>query len=124
MAVPRRRPLPPRDEPNVTGWLGLAALVIGLGVAILAVLYAGQLEKRLRQQMAHDEALARDLQALSGKLVTVQELVSLGQGVSLVPQMARQMDNSPTRRYRSLAGEKPTRTIALVCRAMTVTPVG
>lgn len=48
------------------------------------------------------------------QLITVQELVSLGQGVSLVPQMARVMDQSPTRCYRSLSGEQPVRTIALV----------
>ncbi len=52
--------------------LGLA-LVIGIAVAILAVVYAGRLEQRLRHQMARDEELARDLQALSAKLVTVQE---------------------------------------------------
>lgn len=48
------------------------------------------------------------------QLVTVQELVALGQGVSLVPRMAQQLDRSPARRYRSLSGDKPTRTIGLV----------
>ena len=48
------------------------------------------------------------------QLATLQELVALGQGVSLIPAMARKLDSSPTRIYRSLAGEKPTRTIALV----------
>ncbi len=52
--------------------LGLA-LVIGLAVAVLAVAYAGRLETRLRHQMSLDEELARDLQDLSAKLVTVQE---------------------------------------------------
>lgn len=47
------------------------------------------------------------------QLMTVQELVALGQGVSLVPEMARRLDTSPSRSYRSLSGEKPTRTIAL-----------
>jgi signal transduction histidine kinase len=52
--------------------LGLA-LAIGVTVAVLAVMYAGRLERRLRQQMARDEALAHDLQQLSAKLVSVQE---------------------------------------------------
>ena len=52
--------------------LGLA-LAIGISVAILAVAYAGRLERRLRQQMAKDVELAHDLQELSAKLVSVQE---------------------------------------------------
>jgi signal transduction histidine kinase len=52
--------------------LGLA-LAIGIAVAVLAVVYAGQLERRLRQQMARDLELAHDLQELSAKLVTAQE---------------------------------------------------
>lgn len=52
--------------------LGLA-LAIGVAVAILAIVYAGRLEKRLRQQMAHDVEVAHELQELSAKLVSVQE---------------------------------------------------
>jgi signal transduction histidine kinase len=52
--------------------LGLA-LAIGVGVAILAIMYAGRLERRLRQQMARVVELAHDLQELSAKLVTAQE---------------------------------------------------
>lgn len=48
------------------------------------------------------------------QLATLQELVALGQGISLIPQMARDLDVNPTRVYRSLSGEKPTRTIAMV----------
>ena len=49
----------------------------------------------------------------TNQLATVLELVALGHGVSLIPQMARAVDTSDQREYRSLAGEKPTRTIAL-----------
>ncbi|MCO6456443.1 MAG: LysR family transcriptional regulator [Pirellulaceae bacterium] len=49
----------------------------------------------------------------TSQLATVQELVSLGHGVSLIPAMARQLDPSERRVYRSLAGLKPTRTIAV-----------
>jgi signal transduction histidine kinase len=52
--------------------LGLA-LAIGVAVAVLAVIYAGRLEQRLREQMARDVELAHDLQELSAKLVTAQE---------------------------------------------------
>ncbi len=50
----------------------------------------------------------------TSQLAMVQELVSLGHGVSLIPAMARLRDNSPTRVYRSITGEKPTRTIVLI----------
>ena len=52
--------------------LGLA-LGVGIAIAMLAIVYAGRLEGRLRQQMARDVELAHDLQELSAKLVTVQE---------------------------------------------------
>ena len=52
--------------------LGLS-FVVGVAVAIMAAAYATRLERRLRQQMARDTELARDLQDLSARLVTVQE---------------------------------------------------
>ena len=48
------------------------------------------------------------------QLATIQELVSLGQGISLIPAMARALDTDPRRVYRSLAGDRPMRTIGLV----------
>lgn len=50
----------------------------------------------------------------ANQLATIQELVALGQGVSLIPAMASRADADPRRRYRSLAGERPHRTIGLV----------
>jgi LysR family hydrogen peroxide-inducible transcriptional activator len=50
----------------------------------------------------------------TSQLATVQELVSLGHGVSLIPRMAVQLDHSPRRVYRRLAGQAPTRAVALV----------
>lgn len=47
------------------------------------------------------------------QLATVLELVRLGQGISLMPAMAARTDAHPDRVYRSIAGEKPTRTIAV-----------
>lgn len=50
----------------------------------------------------------------TSQLATVQELVALDHGVSLVPEMARRLDASDRRVYCSFAGEKPFRTVALM----------
>lgn len=50
----------------------------------------------------------------TSQLATVQELVSLDHGVSIVPQMARRIDLSNQRIYRSFTGDIPTRTVALM----------
>ena len=50
----------------------------------------------------------------TSQLATVQELVSLGHGISLVPAMARRLDQTNRRVYREFTGEKPTRTIAMM----------
>jgi len=47
------------------------------------------------------------------QLSTVQELVALDHGISLIPEMARRVDSSDRRVYRSLSGKRPTRTIAV-----------
>lgn len=58
-----------RDLWHVLGF----GLAIGVAIAMLAIAHAGRLERRLRQQMSKDVALAHDLQELSAKLVTAQE---------------------------------------------------
>ena len=50
----------------------------------------------------------------TSQLTMVQELVSLSHGVSMIPKMARSVDQSKRRIYRSISGEKPRRTIAMV----------
>lgn len=50
----------------------------------------------------------------TSQLATVQELVALGHGVSIVPAMARRLDLSDRRVYRSFSGDKPARTVALM----------
>jgi signal transduction histidine kinase len=52
--------------------LGLA-LAASLGIALLATLYAGRLEGRIRRQRLQDARNARELQHLSAKLITAQE---------------------------------------------------
>lgn len=53
----------------------------------------------------------------TSQLATVQELVALDHGVSIVPEMARRLDVSERRVYRSFAGEKPERTVAVMWNA-------
>ncbi len=50
----------------------------------------------------------------TNQLTTIQELVALQHGISIIPAMAQQLDKSRQRIYRPFAGEKPTRTIALL----------
>ena len=50
----------------------------------------------------------------SSQLLTVQELVRLGQGISLIPAMAAMLDHDGRILYRPLSGTKPTRTLAMV----------
>ena len=49
----------------------------------------------------------------TSQLATVQELVALGHGISMVPAMARNVDASKRRVYRSISGTRPTRRVAL-----------
>jgi LysR family transcriptional regulator, hydrogen peroxide-inducible genes activator len=50
----------------------------------------------------------------TSQLATVQELVALNHGISMVPKMAQRLDTSKRRVYRSFTGSKPTRTIAML----------
>lgn len=50
----------------------------------------------------------------TSQLAMVQELVSLSHGVSMIPAMARKVDQSDRRVYRSISGKKPTRKVAVV----------
>jgi len=55
-------------------WLRIGMALAGtLGIAFLAVLYAGRLEDRLRQERDKDAQHTRDLQRLSARLVAAQE---------------------------------------------------
>ncbi len=49
----------------------------------------------------------------TSQLAMVLELVSLGHGISLIPAMARDCDHNKRRHYRSFAGLKPKRSIAV-----------
>jgi LysR family hydrogen peroxide-inducible transcriptional activator len=51
--------------------------------------------------------------ARTHQLATVQELVGLGHGISLIPTMAAKQDRHPDRVYRNIQGNAPSRTIAM-----------
>jgi LysR family hydrogen peroxide-inducible transcriptional activator len=71
----------------------------------------------LGEQMAsfcRQNGFQPSMRCRSAQLLTVQELVALGQGISLMPAMARKLDRSPRRVYRSLAAPRPTRTLAMI----------
>lgn len=53
----------------------------------------------------------------TSQITTVQELVALNHGVSILPEMARRIDGSGRRIYRSFSGEKPMRTVAMMWNA-------
>lgn len=55
-------------------WLRLGfALAGSLGIALIAAIYAGRLEDRIRRQSERDVQNARDLQRLSAQLIRAQE---------------------------------------------------
>jgi LysR family hydrogen peroxide-inducible transcriptional activator len=58
----------------------------------------------------------------STQLLTVQELVALGHGVSLIPVMASLKDRGRRCKYRSLAGPRPKRTITAIWRRRPAQP--
>jgi DNA-binding transcriptional LysR family regulator len=58
--------------------------------------------------------VASGLTCRSAQLMTVQELVAMEQGISLVPEMASKGDRSKLVRYRSISGVKPERTLAMI----------
>ncbi len=62
-----------------------------------------------RQNMMQPVAVER-----TSQLMMVQELVALGHGVSMIPEMAKRLDRTKRRVYRSLHGIVPTRTVAAV----------
>lgn len=62
-----------------------------------------------RQKAIHPVSIER-----TSQLMSVQELVALNHGVSLIPAMARAVDVSDRRVYRSLGDPKPTRQIVMV----------
>lgn len=49
----------------------------------------------------------------TSQIASIQELVALDHGVSLIPAMARDRDTDPARAYRSIAPPRPARTVVM-----------
>jgi len=62
----------------------------------------------------HQKALFPVSVERTTQIAMIQELVSLNHGISLIPAMASDLDQSTNRVYRSFSTNKPTRTIVLV----------
>jgi LysR family hydrogen peroxide-inducible transcriptional activator len=62
----------------------------------------------------NEESCSPFMVCRSAQLLTVQELVSVGHGVSLLPAMACASDRHSQRVYRRLSGTAPTRTLAMI----------
>jgi LysR family hydrogen peroxide-inducible transcriptional activator len=52
----------------------------------------------------------------SDQITTVQSMIAMNQGVSLLPEMARRADHDKRRVYRPLADHKPQRTVGVIWR--------
>jgi LysR family hydrogen peroxide-inducible transcriptional activator len=67
-------------------------------------------------QLCNDRNCAPAVSCRAAQLLTIQELVALGQGVSLVPEMAAQRDRDRRRVYRQLDGPPIEREIGMMWR--------
>ena len=67
-------------------------------------------------QLCADRNCAPAVSCRTAQLLTVQELVALGQGVSLVPEMAASRDRDKRRVYRTLDGPPVEREIGMIWR--------
>lgn len=70
---------------------------------------SGQIVSMCHRKSFHPVSVERTTQ-----LAMVQELVSLGHGISIIPSMACILDHAEDRRYRRLTQPRPTREIAWV----------
>lgn len=67
-------------------------------------------------QLCADRNCAPAVSCRTAQLLTVQEFVALGQGVSLVPEMAASRDRDKRRVYRAIAGPPIEREIGIIWR--------
>ncbi len=102
LVLPTDHPLSSRSEVPIDAVRGEPFVLLGEGHCL-----SDQIRNFCQQR-----ALQPIVTGRTGQLATVQELVALGHGVSFVPEMARRLDSSPHRVYRTIAGSPPSRTIA------------
>lgn len=107
LVVPPGHPLAEAEE--VT-----AGVVVGYPFVMLneAHCLSESIASFCRRQLVQPVAVER-----TSQLTTVQELVALDHGVSMVPAMAREVDRTERRIYRSFSGDRPSRTVAVMWNA-------
>jgi LysR family hydrogen peroxide-inducible transcriptional activator len=102
LVLPPDHPLAARKKVRIEEIASLPFVMLGEAHCL-----TGQIRSFCRQRSFHPLAIEQ-----ASQLTTVQELVSLGHGVSLVPDMAKQIDTSQRRVYRQISDPKPQRKIA------------
>lgn len=104
----------PVDHPLATAATITAAIMDGYPFVMLneAHCLSENIASFCRSQSVQPVTVER-----TSQLATVQELVALDHGVSIVPEMARRVDHSDQRIYRSFDGDKPERTVAMMWNA-------
>ncbi len=104
VALPVRHPLTRKRRLTVSDLQGQPFILIGemhcLGRQIVS--------------FCSQESCSPFMVCRTAQLLTVQELVALGHGISLLPAMACKQDRNRRRVYRRLADVKLTRTLALI----------
>jgi LysR family hydrogen peroxide-inducible transcriptional activator len=104
LALPRKHPLAKKRRVTMEDVNGQAFVLLSdvhcLGQQILS--------------FCNQESCRPFIVCRSAQLLTVQQFVSIGHGVSLLPAMACELDRHPDRCYRHLSGTRPTRTLGLI----------
>lgn len=104
LVLPANHPLADKPQVRLTDIQSLPFVLLGEAHCL-----TDNIVSFCRQKSFHPVSVER-----TSQLATVQELVALGHGISMVPEMARLLDHSKQRVYRSISGVKPTRKIVLV----------
>src|SRR5262249_23032002 len=105
LAVPPRHELARRRQVTIRDLAGERFILLGemhcLGEQVLNFCRAHECQPQIACR--------------SAQIATIQSLIALGQGVSILPEMARAADRTGKLVYRPLADDGPRRTVAVVC---------
>lgn len=104
LVLPAKHPLVDKPQIRLTDIQSLPFVLLGEAHCL-----TDNIVSFCRQKSFHPVSVER-----TSQLAMVQELVALGHGISMVPEMARLLDHSHQRVYRSISGAKPTRKIVMV----------
>ncbi|MDF1858896.1 MAG: LysR family transcriptional regulator [Verrucomicrobiales bacterium] len=104
LLLPKGHPLEKQKEIHIAEVKSTPMVMLGTGHCL-----SDQIRSFCSRQSLQPVSIER-----TSQIATIQELVSLNHGVSIVPKMASDLDTSKNRIYRSFSAPTPTRTIALV----------